>query len=316
MKRDLMRLICPNCDAQYEVPDDVIPPAGRDVQCSNCSNTWFFRPVRPEDLETPHDPEVSVTPAPPAPPPTAPAAPRRQLDPQVADVLRQEAEFEARARAADQAQLETQPDLGLDAVPPIAQTQSEANRRAEEARQRMARIRGRDPSAPAQPKPVAPQTDTPPPAPTQQSEPLTKNEAARAATAAASVAEASRRDLLPDVEEINSTLRASEDRDQPQDAEAPHRDEPKAKSGGFRGGFIGILALAGLGIGAYVFETEITEQVPQAAAPLQQYVNTVDQGRTWLDGQVLAALAQLDAIAAQSGGSSETDDATPQDQDG
>ena len=36
-----MRLTCPNCGAQYEVPDDVIPLAGRDVQCSNCGDTWF-----------------------------------------------------------------------------------------------------------------------------------------------------------------------------------------------------------------------------------------------------------------------------------
>ena len=36
-----MRLICPNCDAEYEVDDDVIPPGGRDVQCSNCGHTWF-----------------------------------------------------------------------------------------------------------------------------------------------------------------------------------------------------------------------------------------------------------------------------------
>ncbi|WP_201723338.1 zinc-ribbon domain-containing protein, partial [Sulfitobacter sp. HI0076] len=36
-----MRLICPNCDAQYEVPDEVMPVAGRDVQCSNCGQTWF-----------------------------------------------------------------------------------------------------------------------------------------------------------------------------------------------------------------------------------------------------------------------------------
>ena len=36
-----MRLICPNCDAQYEVPDEVIPTSGRDVQCSNCGQTWF-----------------------------------------------------------------------------------------------------------------------------------------------------------------------------------------------------------------------------------------------------------------------------------
>ena len=36
-----MRLICPNCSAQYEVPADVIPAEGRDVQCSNCQETWF-----------------------------------------------------------------------------------------------------------------------------------------------------------------------------------------------------------------------------------------------------------------------------------
>ena len=36
-----MRLICPSCDAQYEVPDDVIPAEGRDVQCSSCSERWF-----------------------------------------------------------------------------------------------------------------------------------------------------------------------------------------------------------------------------------------------------------------------------------
>ena len=36
-----MRLICPNCGAQYEVPEDVIPDEGRDVQCSNCGDTWY-----------------------------------------------------------------------------------------------------------------------------------------------------------------------------------------------------------------------------------------------------------------------------------
>ncbi|MEX0368370.1 MAG: zinc-ribbon domain-containing protein [Ruegeria sp.] len=36
-----MRLTCPKCRAQYEVPEEVIPPGGRDVQCSNCDSTWF-----------------------------------------------------------------------------------------------------------------------------------------------------------------------------------------------------------------------------------------------------------------------------------
>lgn len=36
-----MRLTCPNCGAQYEVPEEAIPEDGRDVQCSNCGDTWF-----------------------------------------------------------------------------------------------------------------------------------------------------------------------------------------------------------------------------------------------------------------------------------
>lgn len=36
-----MRLTCPNCKAQYEVDDSVIPNGGRDVQCSNCGHSWF-----------------------------------------------------------------------------------------------------------------------------------------------------------------------------------------------------------------------------------------------------------------------------------
>ena len=40
-----MRLICPNCGAQYEVDARVIPDTGRDVQCSNCGHTWFQNPA-------------------------------------------------------------------------------------------------------------------------------------------------------------------------------------------------------------------------------------------------------------------------------
>lgn len=39
-----MRLICPNCSAQYEVDGSMIPDDGRDVQCSNCGHTWFELP--------------------------------------------------------------------------------------------------------------------------------------------------------------------------------------------------------------------------------------------------------------------------------
>jgi predicted Zn finger-like uncharacterized protein len=38
-----MRLTCPNCDAEYEVPDGMMPAAGRHVQCTSCHTRWFAR---------------------------------------------------------------------------------------------------------------------------------------------------------------------------------------------------------------------------------------------------------------------------------
>ncbi len=49
----LMRLICPNCDAQYEVDAAMIPASGRDVQCSNCGKTWFQGGDSPETETVP-----------------------------------------------------------------------------------------------------------------------------------------------------------------------------------------------------------------------------------------------------------------------
>ena len=90
-----MRLICPNCGAQYDVPDGAIPPAGREVQCSGCSHTWF-------EIETP----VTRSPSPPIPPEYTPVAPPvsmpvtppvdtsdrpRPIDDSVKAILREEA---------------------------------------------------------------------------------------------------------------------------------------------------------------------------------------------------------------------------------
>jgi predicted Zn finger-like uncharacterized protein len=41
-----MRLVCPNCAAQYEVDEGAIPEAGRNVQCANCGDTWFQEPAQ------------------------------------------------------------------------------------------------------------------------------------------------------------------------------------------------------------------------------------------------------------------------------
>ncbi|WP_299643212.1 zinc-ribbon domain-containing protein [uncultured Ruegeria sp.] len=135
-----MRLTCPNCSAQYEVPDEVIPEEGRDVQCSNCDQTWFqakhaeepaAAPIEePETLEqdvasadvaevqqdAEPDPEKDAAPED-EPEVEEPAASTGNVDPSVANILKEEAAREAELRAQEGSSLESQPDLGLDTPP-------------------------------------------------------------------------------------------------------------------------------------------------------------------------------------------------------
>ncbi len=317
-----MRLICPNCGAQYEVPVEVIPENGRDVQCSNCGHTWFQRhpdddsalaeelkqPVPDAGWEPEDDDDDEDWIEPPAPPPAArsgpgsgpgpnqrPAARRdtlaeeeaaaqRGLDPSVAEVLREEAALEARRRAAEAGGLENQPDLGLEEP-----DEDEQARRSRQARERMARLRGEDPQA-AQ---VAPK---------RQGRPV--GDAGRAAAeAAASAAAGSRRELLPDVEEINQTLRASSEPrvvDSAEGREVPAEPDTSAQGGGFGRGFLLVLLLAGAAIGVYAYAPQIGAQVPPAAPYLDAYVAQVDKGRAWLDDQVAALLLTLDGMSSES----------------
>ncbi len=270
-----MRLICPNCDAQYEVVDDVIPTDGRDVQCSNCGQTWFqHHPDHMPEIEDEPDqaeelPEPRDEPAEDEERVAAPPAPeRRELDASVADILRQEAELEAKARAQASEGLESQPELGLQS------TESDSERRNREARERMARMRG----------------ETPGPS---------GDHAAEAAATAAAIG--SRRDLLPDIEEINSTLRSTSDRQAGSATEPPEAraaSQAERRPSGFRRGFV-LMVLLALVLGAiYVFAPQIAQALPQVDPYLSGYVAQVDSLRAWLDGHVMSLLTWLDAVAS------------------
>ena len=58
----LGKIECPGCRAIYEVGGKVIPPDGRDMQCSNCGHEWFH----PSDTSAGIDP-----------PQTSPSAPEQ-----------------------------------------------------------------------------------------------------------------------------------------------------------------------------------------------------------------------------------------------
>jgi len=101
-----MRLTCPNCGARYEIDDALIPAEGRDVQCSNCSTNWFQSGAVAVD-------PLSAAPASPEPSSPAPEAPRRELDPSLRALLREEAEREERLRREEAEGLERQDEMAL-----------------------------------------------------------------------------------------------------------------------------------------------------------------------------------------------------------
>lgn len=230
-----MRLICPNCGAQYEIDANLIPAAGRDVQCSDCGHTWLETPgaslareaeparkaeTQPDPIAEPQpEPEpagyedldglpldmgdavVSVSPAaqesPDSLPTKTPAQPA--LSDNVAQILREEADYERQQRRREAEQIETQPDLDLHVAAPT------------------------------------------------------------------------RRELLPNIEEINSSLRGEDD-------PATTVKTPQRRSG-FWAGFLFIVLIALLALLAYLFAPQISETVPEAKPALDGYVIWVNEMR-------------------------------------
>lgn len=284
-----MRLICPNCDAQYEVEDGAIPPAGRDVQCSNCGHGWFHVPADPileEAVGTAAAPAAKAPPpapvAPPAPVPSpaaavtdagdddgggAPAAAgvgpaqpvRRAIDENLLAILREEAAREAAVRKAEATRaIETQPDLGL----------PESGRRP--------------PEPPAPPAPPA----APPPAPDPESEP-DRPVTERPTT---------RRSLLPDIEEINSTLRPGTEA---RDDEGLPEPVPAPRQGSFRTGFLSVIILAAVLVILYVMAPQLAARFPSLAGALTAYAAAVDALRLWVDELMQSAAGGLRGLTGE-----------------
>lgn len=318
-----MRLVCQNCDAEYEVDDTAIPPGGRDVQCSNCGHGWFQthpeveaeqeaeaalyeapvaahgaavvapaagpqpKPVKvpakapakaaaavaPPFAATPQpDPEPAAPLTPeaavaatlsaaavaepdPMPAATPPAMPSRGLDESVLAVLREEAARETAARKSEAAPgIETQVEMGLEAT----DNGTASGGQAAAAIRRITRLQGG-----AEPETAAPVART-------------------------------RRDLLPAIEEINSTLRATSDRHSDDDnAVVASMAAPKATRSGFGRGFLLLVLLALIIVALYLAAPLIEARVPALAGAAQAYVAAVDAARVWLDTEIKALITTL-----------------------
>lgn len=253
-----MRLTCPNCSAQYEVDEAVIPKAGRDVQCSACGNTWYQYPMevalqmRAAELEDDDDEddldaiddESGPSPLGERPGFGEKAGPR--IDKTVLDVLREEAERELGERKRAQAGIETQGELGL-----TRPTRSKAA---------PSRVYGED-------------DPTPPPAPTDLPEEAKPEEPV------------SRRKLLPDIEELTSTLEPGHERRDDDDGSDGADDQR-----GFRRGLSVVMLIALALIVLYLLAPILGNAVPALSGPLGSYVALVDGLRASVAGSLRSLL--------------------------
>ena len=257
-----MRLICPNCEAQYDVSDDAIPPGGRDVQCSNCQQSWFqtekptvpgrsqsklIAPVLPDavevskPLEDKTPPKETVPDAVVAPP----QMPRKGLDSAVANILREEASREGAVPG------------GQKSTPPATQVDTPAEAvDADETRQRIAQMTVEEGGTPA----------------------------GRGAIAAASVGAVTATNVrsVPDIHEINAALRARAEASDTSGLTENEKLEAVQRSG-FRRGFTMILLLMLILILPYFFADQITENLPQTRGFMASYVTSIDQIRLSLN---------------------------------
>ncbi len=107
----------------------------------------------------------------------------------------------------------------------------------------------------------------------------------------------SRRALLPDIEEINSTLRPGADQRGGEDVPAFREAAERRK--GFGAGFLSVILLAVLLALAYAFAPRLAALVPQASGALDAYVAGVDAARLWLDSALQKATGALQGLSGQ-----------------
>ncbi len=313
-----MRLICPNCDAQYEVDDSAIPEPGRDVQCSNCGQTWFQHAQSSSEPETAEDDafvdpfadklqntsqpaegtlEEGAQEAAPEEEPTSVAFDSSdevadddppfewaqteddtdQSDANIAAIMADAPETATPERKVvdesvasilrEEADLETRARQGeqstssMESQPDLGLEAAAASPKRSKLQERMAKLRGEDADT---------QTNA-------------------------------RRDLLPDIEEINSTLRATSERtSENPEGLLEEYDEAHAETtrrGGFARGFTLIIALAAIALGIYLVAPRIISMVPQSEPFMTAYISTVDSIRVSLDNQMKSLVEAMTSAA-------------------
>jgi predicted Zn finger-like uncharacterized protein len=252
-----MRLVCPTCDAEYEIARTAIPRSGREVECSNCGHSWFqaFADLTidegladgshgeggladeavDDEAHAVGDEDGSASPTPDL---------TRPLDDAVLDVLRQEAEREVKARLAETDRLSGEPQTEI-ALPPL---------RSGVEPLRASRT-GQD---------LPPQGASSRP----------------------------RRDLLPAIEEVTAALQDGPLSDAPlSEPQLPATAHPSA----LLRIFLLLVLAAVILLALYVFAPLIAQNLPDLAQTSAEYVAAVDRALLWGQSHLIQAWDWLQA---------------------
>ena len=298
-----VRLACPECDAVYEVPDDAVPAEGREVECGACGRRWH------------QDGAAADAPADGAPGGADPVAGRGGGAAVPDPAGGRDAGGRLRQDGTD-----AQDESGLPRPPPVRDP--EDLRILREEAERESRLRrgqpagdgddgsngaadgaapGGDPVAPGDARPEAGAGDAAGP------------EAAMASGLPVDriVPKRPTRSGAPSTprprprEDVTATGGRVAGRPAEREAAAPPRPRPSApgappppaaepaRRGGFGRGFLGVVALAAILAGLYVYAGDIARAVPAAAPAAEAYADTVDAARAAAEDAVRRATAAL-----------------------
>ena len=92
-----MRLVCPKCKANYEIPRHAVPIGGREVKCDSCGHSWFQTRTKTSNDEQLIEPQTEITKEDTEEVASA-ASDQKKIDPSVIKILREEAKREIEAR--------------------------------------------------------------------------------------------------------------------------------------------------------------------------------------------------------------------------
>ncbi len=307
-----MRLVCPECKAEYEVDDSAVPPTGRDVQCSACGHIWLQAPAGgwPEetdaDSERPGAPEAAEDAGEEAPPDAVegqsaaplPEPPEAEPEPEAQMTAEEAPPHGPAAATAPEHGTGTEEAQQADERPPRRNPAASPEVIAilREEAEREARVRRRGRTAGLEVQSDLGLAAAPPPRPEPPGEDVSPPPAPRG------------RNRLPAIDEIDpASLRPAPRRSSSGATGAATASAAALSSDGarqrgrYRAGFLLSAAIATAVALVYAQAGEIAVALPEAGPALDAYVAGVDALRLWLDDMARAAVEAISALAGRAG---------------